>query len=229
MKLVLFLIGLTGLVYGETRVYQGVAKFEGKVVYEEKHQVTFEGGKITKTYTEYFDADKKLIGKLSNDYTKSLSAPEHSMEDLRLKNQHGLRYKNLDIELFNHDDGEKEEHKLIGPGDYKGKLVVASQGLHYYLVAHMEEVLKKGKLDLKFLIPGKLDAYDFYLKVLHYTDEKAEMEIKIDNWFLRLFAPRLKLIYDLKKKQLIHYEGLSNIKNSKGDMMSVDIEYRYQD
>lgn len=227
MNLFLFGMFCTLLAYGETQVYRGESQSEGKKVYEEIHKAEFDGKKILTSVTEYKSPSGSLLGVLKNDYSKSLNAPEHTMEDPIHKNVHGLRYDGKNLVLFNQDAGKKEETKRLDQSDFKGKLVVGGQGLHYYLVTNLEEVIKKGELDLLFLIPGRLDAYNFFLKVVKKSEENVQFEIEIDNWFLRMFAPKLKLTYDRKKPRLLKYSGLSNIKDKKQDLMNVDIEYFY--
>ena len=90
MKLVTFIFFFTGLVYGETQVYHGEARLKGKVVYLEKHTTTYESGKVKSSVTEYLSPEGKPLGTLTNDYSKSLNAPEHTMVDHFHKNQHGV-------------------------------------------------------------------------------------------------------------------------------------------
>ncbi len=225
MKLLLGLIFFSILAYAETQEYEGEAFVDGKRVYLEKHTLELESGKIVRSTTTYTNDKGVIIARLKNDYQKSLSVPEHEMEDLVHGGAHGVRYKGNEIIMFNR--GDKEKIKSIRAEDFKDKLLVGGQGFHYYLKEHLEEVIKKGKVDLKFLIPGRLDAYDFYLKVGKVSAETVDLEIKIDNWFLRLFAPKLELLYDRKTKRLLSYSGLSNMKDSKNELMKVRIIYRY--
>lgn len=229
MNLFVLLMIFMGLAYGETQVYKGEALVDGKKVYDEFHTAELEGKKIISSTTEYKDPSGKVLGILTNNYSKSLNAPEHTMIDPVHKNKHGLRYDGDTLILFNQENGEKEETKKLDKDDLKGKLVVGGQGLHYYLVANMEDVIKKGDLALKFLIPGRLDAYNFYLKVVSKSEENVQFEIEIDNWLLKLFAPKLKLIYQRKNPRLLKYSGLSNIKDKKKDMMNVTLQYFYND
>jgi hypothetical protein len=92
----------------------------------------------------------------------------------------------------------------------------------------MEEIISAKKLDLLFLIPGRLDAYNFYLKVKKSSSETVEFDIEIDNWFLRMFAPKLELVYDRKKGRLLLYKGLSNLTDENKKMMNVEISYKYK-
>jgi hypothetical protein len=74
-----------------------------------------------------------------------------------------------------------------------------------------------------------LEAFDFYIKTVAHNNEVAEFEVEMKSWLMRLFGPRLKLIYDMQKKRLIFFEGLSNLRDKEGKMMSVDIQYKYAD
>jgi hypothetical protein len=212
--------------YGETQVYEGEALREGKLVYREKHTVKMEDKNVLSSETIYTDPQGKVLATLRNNYSKSINVPEHEMDDVVHKMKFGIRYKNNAPEMYLLENDQEK----LKPFQTSGKkLWVGGQGLHYYLVQNMEEVLKNGKLDLKFIIPGKLDSYDFYLKVSKRSGDNVEFDVEIDNWFLRLFAPRLKLFYNIKSRRLIRYTGLSNIQTEKKDMMSVDIKYRYTD
>ncbi len=209
-----------------TQTYRGEATLEGELVYRELHTVTFDGEKPLRSETVYTDAKGAEVGRLVNDYGPSLALPAHEMEDKRAKNVHGVRYREQKPQMFNRE-GEKEEKTTLEPGEYKGRLLVGGQGLHYYLVVNLEEVIKKGKLPLKFVIPGRQDVYDFYLRVVGATPERVNIEIEIDNWILKLFAPKLELIYDRKLRRLLSYRGLSNLLDSRKKMMSVEIKYSY--
>lgn len=224
----LFLFFLNSIAYGDTQVYRGEAKLKGKLVYNELHTIIQENGKIISSETVYTNPKGDIIARLTNSYSQSLNLPEHTMQDIRHKNIHGLKYLNGSPVMFNQDDKESEETKKIEMKDYKGKLVVGGQGLHYYLVSNFETVVKNKTLKLKFIIPGRLDAYDFYLKFIGQSEGKVIFEVEIDNWFLKLFAPKLNMVYDAKLKRLLSYSGLSNIRTEDKEMMNVDIDYIYE-
>lgn len=214
-------------VFAATFKYEGEAKIKGKLVYTEKHQYTTgANGEVLESEAQYLDANGVLIGEVKNDHRSSLSVPAHTMKDIRKKNKHGVRYQVGEIELFTQDDGEKEKFSKIKNDPKKG-LMVASQGLHYYVVANFEK-MKVKDFPLQFLIPGRLDSYRFVWSYMGKNkDGQEEFEVEIDNWFLKLFAPKLKLQYNAETKRLVYYKGLSNISDDKGEMMNVEITYKY--
>lgn len=213
-------------VTAETIQYRGEAKTKSKIVYTEDHTVTVENNKTIKAETVYKDPQGNILAKFSNDFTKSIHIPENTMQDIKNKSKHGIRYSGETPIMFNQDRDDKEKTKEILLEEYKNQLVVGGQGLHYYFIAHFEEVIKKKNLKLRFMIPGKLDSYDFYLKVKRVETEKVYIEVEIDSWLLKLFAPKLEMIYEIKTKRLLKYKGLSNIQMD-SKPMNVEINYRY--
>jgi len=55
----------------------------------------------------------------------------------------------------------------------------------------------------------------------------VDFKVKIENWFLRAFAPELEFKYDRKTDRIVWYKGISNIKSETGKNMNVEIEYKY--
>jgi hypothetical protein len=217
-----FFLWLTS--YAETQVYKGEASIEGKLVYREEHSANFEDNKIKSAQTSYTDPSGKTLAKLRSNFSRSVNVPEHEMEDKKT-GVYGVRYRDEEIIMYRKFEGQ-EETKTI-KNDNKKKLLVAGQGLHYWILHNFDELLAKKKIELLFLIPGKLDTYNFTLKLLKSTPDRAELEVEIDSWFLRLFAPKLELTYDIKNKRLARYKGLSNLQSDKGDIMNVEIIYRH--
>ena len=86
------------------------------------------------------------------------------------------------------------------------------------------------KQHFKFLIPSKLDSYNFRLNSGGRDDKNPDFErvlLEIDHWFFRLFAPKIVATYDMKTRRLMRYEGPSNIELKKGEIKNVTIEYSY--
>lgn len=207
--------------------YTGEATLEGKLVYREEHTVTFApDGKVLEAKTEYRDPENKLISVIVSDFAHSVTAPVHTVQDLRRGETYGIRYEGEKIVMYDSEKGEKEQTKVLKPGFADERLVIASQGLHYYMKDRLEE-LKTKKLPIVILIPGKLDFYNFEMEFLKEKDGILQFEVHIQSRFLRLFAPDLKVHYEPKSKRLVYYSGLSNILDEKGDNQSVVITYKF--
>lgn len=66
------------------------------------------------------------------------------------------------------------------------------------------------------------------MELVKESADQIEIEIEIDNWFLRLFAPKLIARYDTKNGRLLWYKGLSNVLTKTGKQQSVEITYKYE-
>jgi hypothetical protein len=229
-----FLSIMSGFGSGQKAVAQTVnfsadATNKGQLVYQEKHKSVYSASKVIESsITEYFSPEGKKIAEISSDFKTSIAAPLHVFKDLRFDHTHGLRLnKENKLEMFAINGTEAENTKLVSVPKGETQLMVGCQGLYFFLQAKYDDVKKRKKIPLLFLIPGDLDVYNFELEWLREEGNLAYMEIHIKNRILRLFAPKLKVVYDIEKKQMVSYEGLSNLWNEKKKNQSVRIDYKY--
>lgn len=224
MKFGYLLLVLCAKAYSETQVYEGLARFEGQLVYAERHTLLIDNGTLISSFTEYLDPEGKQLGYLKGDYTQSLSAPAFTFFDERQKIAQGLRRVNRRLEAFSQMNNKRQSREVVSASK---KPLIAGPGLIYFVAQNMESIIAHEGIEVGFIIPGKLEIYDFIIKPLSHGPEKAEFEVHLKSWWLRIFSPRLKLIYDVPNRRIISYEGLAGLRAEDGDMMSVDIQYDY--
>jgi hypothetical protein len=100
--------------------------------------------------------------------------------------------------------------------------------LNYDLLGNLEKIDPDTKVPIRFLIPGKLDTFDFALrKTAESPDGIVDFEVTVQNWILKLFAPKLYLRYDKNTRRLMGYRGISNIMDDRGRLQNVTITYEY--
>ncbi len=224
MKFGFLLLVLCMKAYSETQVYEGLARYEGQLVYAERHTLLLNNGTLIKSFTEYLDSEGKKLGYLKSDYTQSLSAPAFTFFDDRQKLAQGLRRVNRRFEAFSQMNNRRQSRELLSVSK---KPLVAGPGLIYFVAQNMESIIAHEGIEIGYIIPGKLKIYDFIITPLSHDAEKAEFEVRLKSWWLWIFSPRLKLIYDVPHRRIISYEGLAGLRDEDGDMMSVDIQYDY--
>jgi hypothetical protein len=216
------------LAYANTRVFEGVARYEGQFAYIERHtEVYNENDDILSSLTVYFDEDGKVIGKLRHHFAESREIPSLVMNDYRSESRHGLRYDEDKIILFNKVKGFPVERGFFDSSRLIEGQWLAGQGLHFFIVNNLEELIKKEEFVFKLLLPPIQEGRVFLLEVVSVDEGEVKIEIRAANWFWKTFGPRLSLVYDREHKRLLHYSGFSNLKSEEGDMMMVDIKYYY--
>jgi hypothetical protein len=231
MLAIFFVSGVSLCVHAQTELkFEAAATAKGKLVYTERHLVQFDAAqKPIQAKTDYLDSSSKVIATMETEFKNSLSAPDHVFKNLRSEHVHGIRYTDSHTVLFYSDKGAAEKSKNFPKEFDKKFLAVGGQGLFYYLRENYSEVQKRKKIPLKFLIPGRLDVYDFELELKSEKDGVAHIELHIKNWILRILAPKLDVFYDIQKKRLVSYQGLSNITDERGQTQVVNITYTYAD
>ncbi len=210
--------------------YEGVAtNTKGKVLYIEKHKAELSAeGKIVRATTNYVRGNGELIGVMKSDFRESVTAPNYLFRDLRNGSEHGIRLTGKEIILFKRDKNGQEQEKTYIKSEFdEGVLLVGCQGLHYYLIDHLDEVRRKVNIPIKFLIPGKLDYYSFIMTYQGENNGIVKLKIKVSNIFLRLFVPVLDVLYRKSDRKLLRYFGVSNLLDDEGKLQKVSIEYKY--
>jgi hypothetical protein len=207
----------------DTLLYRSEARNErGEVVYREEHTAVYAGGTIRRSLTEYFSPGGERIATLESDYSKSASMPTYLFQDLVRGYREGLRLEEGRYVVYRQKRGEDEETRPLE----KTNNVFSCQGWHYFLVNNLG-LLDEGSVKLDLVLPSELKAHTFQVVRTGGEGDLVRAEVRIDNWFLRLFAPKLHLVYDRSRKKLVEYEGISNIPAADGERQDVRIAYEY--
>jgi hypothetical protein len=208
--------------------YFGEARKDDQIIYREFHEVTYSPrNKLLKSKTEYKAPEGGVLCSLDSDYTLHSSAPTHTVFDYQTEEYYGIRYENNELVMFHKYKDASEKTKKIDASS-KDQTLVAAQGLNYFILENIEVLESKENIPFTFLIPGRLDEFNFVLKKVNQpSDESLDLELKVKSFWLKFFAPKMLLKYDKIKKRLVYYKGLSNIRDKNGDRQVVEITYSY--
>jgi len=221
------LLFVSSAAFAKPMSFVGVAKEGGKLVYTENHLLDVDDeGRVQTAVTNYVGVDGEVLGTLTSNFQQSLSLPEHLFVDKRTQNQYGVRREGGKLFMFRTIAGKEEETKEVDAKSDADRLLVGGQGFNYYLKDEVENLKKKRKQPILFLIPGDLSTYRFVLEYLgENADKTTSYRVHIESWWLRLFAPSLEFNYDAQLGRIVSYQGISNIKSESGKTMNVSIEY----
>ncbi len=207
-----------------TETHWGEAKDEeGNLLYREKHEVTYDDGRIARSLTSYRDPSGEEFARLESDYSRSIMMPTYVFEDDRSGLRQGLRLKDGRYYIFDKDAEEEEKVKALDDDTD----VYSCQGWHYYLVNNLARVEGGEDLIVRLIFPNRLRPYTFKILSMGSEGDTVRVKVRIANWLLSLFVPHLEVVYDKKKKRLIEYFGVSNIVDADGDPQKVHITYQY--
>ena len=210
-------------------LFRGTAREAGKIVYFEDHDVLLDDqGVVLEATTTYKHPDGNILAILSSDFRKSLNLPDHIFKDERTMAQYGIRRDAGKVILFSKDPGRSENSIMLEDKGDIDRLQVGCQGFNYYIKGRTNFLKSIRSQPVLFMVPGDLTTYKFVLEYIGETqDQIVDFKVKIENWFLRAFAPELEFRYDKKIDRIVWYQGISNIKSNDGKVMNVTIDYKY--
>ncbi|MEN9723872.1 MAG: hypothetical protein RJB38_1858 [Pseudomonadota bacterium] len=209
--------------------YTGIARDrQGKLLYREKHEVEYLDQQVKKAVSEYLSPDGNLVARLKSEFPSPTSfLPKYQFENLQAQIQEGVDCcSGSSLEVYHSRKGKTERTRLDFAPNW-----VSGQGFHYLARERLGEVARGEGQEFKFLIPSKMSAYNFRIRSggkdptnLNYQ----KVLLEIDQWFFRLFAPKIIATYDTKTKRLMKYQGPSNLEATNGDVPEVTIDYTYE-
>jgi len=196
----------------------------GVLAYVEKHAIAYEDGRVKESRTTYFDPDERLIGTLESTYAPMPRLSTYSFRDLRKGYTDGVRLEPGRICMFRKRSLEAEEE--IACRQLQG-LQIAGQGFHHFIVNRLDAIAEGEVFHVELALPSRLDQARFRIRRHHTEGDRLWIRLEIDNWVLRLFAPRIDVAYDRKAALLLRYVGASNVSDASGQRQKVEIRYTY--
>jgi hypothetical protein len=87
--------------FGHTEIFVGKAvNKSGESEYTERHEVTYEDGKVIRSKTTYRDPSNRIIGDLVTEYMPDPRLCSYDFRDIRAKYEDGVRVERQRMRLF---------------------------------------------------------------------------------------------------------------------------------
>ena len=194
---------------------------DGRLIYREHHTFSkFSEDEFT--LTEYKTIDGKLIASRKVDFQNGY-ASGYVFEQPELNIRTEVKRGKTDISYLSIQGSEKVS-KSYALKDIETAIISAGM---FNAVERNWGALESGKaVTFNLLVPDKERTYSMRLKRIKIegsnlskylpTAGNISFELKINNGFLRLLVPAIELGYDADSRQLVFYQGPSNLKKSDG-------------
>ena len=210
-----------------TRVGYAYDRDTNQLLYTESHHETYRDDTVLYSRVVYKDFEENIIAQKTADFTYNQFMPEFSLENLITGHKEKTRYVEKKYEvIFNASEAKTEKESLIKFKDDS----ISDAGFDNFIIAHWDQLIAGKKFKREFLVPSMLDFMNFriYQEAIVNKDGQALRLINIepDSFFVRVIAGTLKLYYDKDKPALRIFEGVSNMRDDKGDNFNVVIKYR---
>lgn len=206
-------------------------KPSGELAYTETHDIRLNAdGTPVKARTDYFGPDHNLRAVLETEFKDELAASDYTFTDRRDGSAHGVIARKDGFLVWKKSKDGRREEELIKKQDFKAKdLVVAGQGLFFYLRNNLKTFKKGDSIPVKLLFPGRLDYFSFDLTVDEDDPQTISFKMKANSLFMSLFVPSLRFKFDKASNEILEYTGPSNLVDESGGMQKVEISYNSKD
>ena len=220
--LLLLALSVAGFSNAQTRAYIGEARsLEGKAIYEEHNLVRFDCDQPAERLVTYRCPDGQAFARKQVEYGTPLFAPTFRLEDQRFGYVEGFAKGAAFVQA---GKAAEEEREAIDAGEN----LVVDAGFDEFVRQHWDALQAGKSVSLEFLVPSRLSAYKFKLrKVRSETmfDEPASVFELAVSGMLGWFADPLEAGYRDSDRRLMHFKGLTNIRQTLDENIVAQIRF----
>lgn len=199
----------------------------GKFIYSENHEEHWKNGKHMFSVVRYKDPQGNTLAEKKIYFDRHLQRPHYLLKDLRDGYTEGIKYAGGAVRLLSRrNDKEELKEKTVsipGPAVYDG-------GFDYFVRENFDKLLTKKPISFNFAVPIELDYFKFrvvYQKEEVIRDRKAvTFRMEPANIVIRQLVSPIYISYDIEKRRLLRYKGISNVNDSKGKSYKARIEFK---
>jgi hypothetical protein len=197
-------------------------------LYAEQHVLASRNGRLAERVVLYTCRNGTPFARKTVAYVNSL-APDFELDDASNGLVEGIKSSGGQREVFFRaaaNDAEKTKVLPNVPG------LVADAGFDEFVRANWQALSADQTLSIRFLIPSRLEDMSFRIGELAATQAEG---VPVDVFRLKLggffgwFLPGIDVYYGTQDRVLIRYVGISDLRNSSGDNMKVDITFNPHD
>jgi hypothetical protein len=150
-------------------------------------------------------------------------APDFDLVDARLGYREGVRASGAAREVYVQRGPARplQSDQVSVPSDG-----VIDTGFDAFARRHWSELVRGDTLDFTYLVPSRRSFYAFKVGRVDNPRDPRSMRLRLSmgSW-LSFLLPHIDTVYDLATHQVVHYEGLSNIRGSDGKNYKVRADY----
>jgi hypothetical protein len=240
LRLTQYLISIASLLLGasvmapacadEYLSYSGTASdlHSHEFLYGERHLLASRDGKLAERVVLYTCRNGAPFARKVVSYVNSL-APNFELDDAADGLSEGIRSDGGQREVFfraGKSDAEKRRVLPAVPG------LVADAGFDEFVLENWQALSSDQSLSIRFLIPSRLEDMSFRIGGLRQDQVDG---VPVDVFRLKLggifgwFLPGIDVYYGSQDRVLMRYVGISDLRDSSGDNMKVDITFNPHD
>jgi hypothetical protein len=189
-------------------------------LYSELHEQTLApDGAVSTGVTTYHDAQGKAFARKALDFRQQRNIPLYSLQIPAQGYSEGIRQLRPMLEMYKRNGSDERSDKL----SLREGLVAADEGFNQLIQEQLPALSRGDTVAFTLVVAGYLDQFRFRAKAVSGKlasagDDGATtlppLVLKVEpDSLLRMLVSPITLHYDARTRQLLRYEGVSNILN----------------
>lgn len=182
-----------------------------RYLYTEVHEQNLAADGATQTgVTTYYDAQGREIGRKTLDFRAHRTVPIYRMDLPALGYSEGIS-RNLPQALVFKRDKDQEERNTLPLGEGP---VAADEGFNQLLLDQLDTIRQGDTFKFGLIAAGRIDRFSFRARRIDEQTADGIMLLRVrvePDSMLRMVVPAITLVYDIKARRLMRYEGMSNL------------------
>lgn len=180
----------------------------------------------------YRDVDDQLIAHKFLNYKTGRTTPSFVQQNFYARESFAVELQQEKLALISQQvDGSLPAKRVFIRPNEELPLVIDA-GFDAFVTDHWSGLVAGESNSFQFPFAGRETLVELRIIAApcsYDTETDQCFRIELDNWLLKVLVAPIELGYDAKLKRLARFRGLSNIGDSEGEGLVVDIRYNYQD
>jgi hypothetical protein len=194
-----------------TRVFSGRALDveSGRWLYTEQHRHVYQGGRWKSGQIRYVAPQGAVLGEKTLDFSQDPFVPLMRTVYAPIGQEEAItRIEGSSITMETVRDGQRKAKEVA-----RAQSLAVDSGFHAFVQAKLDELLSGKTIPMQLGVISQFDHFRFRIRRAEAAAEQpgsVALRVEADS-MLRLVVPTVNLVYDTRSKDMLEYEGMSNI------------------
>jgi hypothetical protein len=194
---------------------------DGRLLFAQTHYWYDDDAGEPRGFTLYTCPDGHAFARRTSDYGTHPDTPDFALEIAQTGYREGVRGEGAQRIVYVQRRADRPEQDAPLPA---AEHAVIDDGFNSYAATHWDALVAGEYVPIQYLVPSRHRFYHFRIvRVDDDNPDELRLRLQLDFWFGR-FLPHVYVTFDRATRNLVRYEGISNIRDADGDNVRVRIE-----
>lgn len=197
----------------------------GRLIYKEKHVERYSGTRPRVFDVSYYTVQGKLFATKTVRFNHTAYDPDIYLNSQSLSYTEYTRH--LGGKTYRVGYQDKNSSQLITRKLSVPYVQVIDNGFDLYIKDNLDKLIRGNKLYFNYIAPAKLDYYRFRLNPVFVSSRTIRIHIEPNAMLARWFSQPVIVEYDIQKRRMTSYKGVTNIPSRGGNNHKAHLAIRY--